>query len=314
MLLIPFIKQFTIKYIGIKYIGIKYISVNYLSVNYLSALKIILLWLYMAASLLISGCSTIHDENSTHATIKDNNHNNAGVNRAGSNKADSNRVDNKAVSNKHIKTQKIIGNSTKENIAKVSNAYIEQAQIKMIGVPLTVIDTYREAVDLLKQKKWQAAQVLFDKVIKQQPHLAGSYVNKAIIAKQQNQLTAADKLVDKALSLNNENPYAHHLKGQLLTKQGQFIKAEQSYLKALTIWPDYGQAQVNLAILLELYRGKLQEAFHYYQRYLAVHDSDRQVQRWLAGLKIKLTRAGIEPIISTDSISKPLVKEDKHAL
>jgi len=301
MLLIPFIKQFTIEYIGIKYI----------SVNYLSVVKIILLWLYMAASLLISGCSTIHDENSTPATIKDNNHNN---HHTGVNRANSNRADNKAGSNKDIKVQKIIGNSTKENITKVSNAYIEQAQIKMIGVPLTVIDTYREAVELLKQKKWQAAQVLFDKVIKQQPHLAGSYVNKAIIAKQHNQLTDAHKFVDKALSLNNENPYAHHLKGQLLTKQGQFIKAEQSYLNALTIWPDYGQAQVNLAILLELYRGKLQEAFHYYQRYLAVHDSDRQVQRWLAGLKIKLTRAGIEPMISTDSISKPLVKEDKHAL
>ena len=61
----------------------------------------------------------------------------------------------------------------------------------------------------------------------------------------------------------------------------------------MTLWPQYPQAQLNLAILLELYRGKLLQARQYYLAYLANKSNDEQAKRWLAGVEIKIQRAGL---------------------
>ena len=70
-------------------------------------------------------------------------------------------------------------------------------------------------------------------------------------------------------------------------------EAENYYRKALDIWPQYPEAQMNLAILLELYRGRFLEARKYYLSYLTQVPEDQQAQRWLAGLDIKIKRAGV---------------------
>ena len=89
------------------------------------------------------------------------------------------------------------------------------------------------------------------------------------------------------------NPYAYQMKGRVARLTGDFEQAEKSYLKALDIWPEYPEAQVNLAILLELYRGRLLDARKYYSSYLELQADDQQVQRWLAGVEIKIKRAGL---------------------
>jgi len=175
------------------------------------------------------------------------------------------------------------------------NQFTAQQSMKISGVPSFVIDAYKKAVSLMEKEDWQGANTLFNQVIAQQPQLSGSYVNKAIIAKNQEQLILAQQYVEQAINANNLNPYAHHLKGQLLKQQGHFKQAEQSYLKALAIWPDYAQVHASMAVLLELYQGRLLDAYNYYSSYLILQPKDKQVQLWLAGLKIKLKRAGLTP-------------------
>lgn len=179
--------------------------------------------------------------------------------------------------------------------SSTTNKYAEQEATKMIGVPLTVIKKYQSALLFMGDKQWQAATNIFDEIIVQHPELSGSYVNKAIIFQQQNKDTLAFEQVEKAILANDTNPYAHHLKGQLLKEQGKFERAEQSYKKALDIWPNYADAQLNMAILLELYRGKLQRAYAFYQSYLTLQPDDEKVKRWLAALNIKLKREGLTP-------------------
>nr|WP_252730686.1 tetratricopeptide repeat protein [Colwellia sp. E2M01] len=150
----------------------------------------------------------------------------------------------------------------------------------------------------MKNKKWQQANALFDTVIFNQPNLSGSYVNKAIIAQQQGDLAAAQTLLNTAIGINKLNLHAHHLQGQIYREQGKFVEAEQSYLAALDIWPDFSDAQLSMAILLELYRGRLIEAHGYYTSYLLLNSDDEEVKRWQAGLEIKITRAGLEvPVV-----------------
>ncbi|MCW8831813.1 MAG: hypothetical protein OQK09_13470 [Colwellia sp.] len=181
----------------------------------------------------------------------------------------------------------------------VKNTYLEQEALRMSGVPEEVIATYQQALVLMAQQKWQAAIELFDQVIAKQANLSGSYVNKALILrelhKQQQETKNSDyeQWIDKAISVNPLNLNAHYLKGQILQERGQFAQAEKSYATALSIWPNYTQAQLSMAVLLELYRGKLLDAYQYYSAYLTLEAEDKQVQRWQAALAIKIKRAGL---------------------
>jgi len=194
-------------------------------------------------------------------------------------------------------------NRKMQPLLDTKNAYLEQEKRLMSEVPNDVIITYQQALLLMGQHEWQAASVLFDHVIAKQPNLSGSYVNQALIltelsklqkqAKRTEQLNAAELWIDKAISVNSLNPYAQYAKGKTLQDKGLFEQAEQRYAEALSIWPNYAQAQLNMAILLELYRGKLLEAYPYYTAYLQQNMDDKQVQRWQAALEIKIKRAGL---------------------
>jgi tetratricopeptide (TPR) repeat protein len=211
-----------------------------------------------------------------------------------------------------------------DNLTNNKNSYLAQQANLIAGLPLDIMATFEQALALMQQQKWQLAYKQFDQVIKQYPQLSASYVNQAIIltkapklltvennkpAKLNGQTIEAriEKLVDKAIEVNSSNPYAHHFKGQIQQQQGLFTQAEQSYAKALVIWPNYREAQLSMAILLELYRGKLQEAYQYYSTYINSFASlpkteqesqenikkKTQAQRWLQAVAIKIKRAGL---------------------
>ncbi|MGI2171701.1 tetratricopeptide repeat protein [Shewanella sp. MF05960] len=173
------------------------------------------------------------------------------------------------------------------------NAYLEQAPQRLAEVPAAVLAQYQQAINAMKNQQWQSANSLFDDVIAAQPQLSGAYVNKALIAINQQAFAQADTLLEQAIKANSNNPYAHQIKANLARKNGQYAQAEQGYISALTLWPQYPQAQLNLAILLELYRGKLLQARQFYLAYLANQPDDEQAKRWLAGVEIKIKRAGL---------------------
>jgi tetratricopeptide (TPR) repeat protein len=179
------------------------------------------------------------------------------------------------------------------NRVPAKNLFLQQQLDSPVIIAEAVEKDYQQALTLMKESKWQQAQTIFEQVILAQPNLSGSYVNKAIIAKHHNKLDEAQSLLTKAIEVNSLNLYAHHLQGQVYRLQGSFEKSEQSYLAALTIWPDFPEAHASMAILLELYRGRLLEAYRYYRSYLMLKPDDKEVQRWLAGLEIKIKRAGL---------------------
>ena len=165
------------------------------------------------------------------------------------------------------------------------------AQVKL-STPEHIITLYQRALVAMKAQQWQQAEQLFAQVITHNPELSGSYLNQAIIAQKQQQLGLAQEKINQALKVNPINPYAHNLNGVLARQSGDFNLAEKSYLMALNSLPDYGDAHLNLAILAELYQGKLALAKQHYQLYLLIHQEDKQVQGWLAGLSLKLAQTG----------------------
>ncbi|MGB1262028.1 MAG: tetratricopeptide repeat protein [Cognaticolwellia sp.] len=171
-----------------------------------------------------------------------------------------------------------------------SSEYLRAQQQAKLAIPDDVKALYQSAVALMKQQNWPEAREKFSQVAKLQPELAGSYVNLALIAQKTQQLPLAKKHLERALQVNALNPYAHNLMGLLARQQGDFDLAEKSYLAALKSLPNFADAHLNLAILAELYRGKFALAREHYQAYLMLNPEDKQVQRWLAGLSLKLAQ------------------------
>lgn len=220
--------------------------------------------------------------------------------------------DNDSVAEKNIENEDAENNAVTLERQPAINLYTQQQATKSISVSDDVRKTYQQALLLMKKKQWQQAQVQLDKVITQQPLLSGSYVNKAIIMKNQGDLIRAQVLLNKAISVNQLNLYAHYLQGQVYRLQGEFDKAEQSYLTAIAIWPDFAEAYASMAVLLELYRGRLVEAYKYYAAYLVLKPNDEEVKRWQAGLAIKIKRARLEiPTIKLASFQQSLVDKSK---
>ena len=176
-------------------------------------------------------------------------------------------------------------------IIENKNLYLAQESQLTANISKDIMAKYKQALAAMDKKEWPLANELFDQVIYSQPKLSGTYVNKALIAMAENKMIIAQFQIDKAIKANNINPYAYNIKGQLSRLNGDFIKAEQSYNKALSIWPNFAEVHWNLAVLLELYRGRYAEAKVYYLSFLQLRPEDEKVKRSIAGLDIKIARA-----------------------
>ena len=205
----------------------------------------------------------------------------------------------------HSKTSENITTSKfKKPMLSGQSTYLEQEELLMTDVPLSVIETYNQAILLMQQKKWQKALYLLDEVIEKHDNLSGSYINKALIFNklsleqtevkvQLKHFNKSKSLINKAIKVNPFNPYAQYVRGQIFASNGQFQHAEESYAAALSIWPNYPKAQLSMAVLLELFRGKLIEAYQHYSAYLLIESDDKKVKQWHAALAIKIKRSGL---------------------
>ena len=103
-------------------------------------------------------------------------------------------------------------------------------------------------------------------------------------------LQAAENSLTDALIIDPEHAAALNQLGMLLRRQGKFQEAEAAYLKAVTASPDYALAHYNLGVLNDLYLRQLEDALLHYERYLElVDEEDKQVTRWIADLKRRIT-------------------------
>lgn len=95
----------------------------------------------------------------------------------------------------------------------------------------------------------------------------------------------------------NNTMFSVHIYNQLgliERQQGQFDQAESYYRQALVLDSDNPATLKNLAILLDLYRGKLAEALVLYERYQSIvndvdsDSADPRIKDWIYDLKNRL--------------------------
>ncbi|EKF75144.1 hypothetical protein A11A3_05609 [Alcanivorax hongdengensis A-11-3] len=145
---------------------------------------------------------------------------------------------------------------------------------------------YARAMQTLAGGDADKALVMFQSLASRYPQLSGPQVNIGLIHLQRKEFDQARTALEKALEINEVNPYAHNALGLVLREQGQFQQARQHYERALVLDPQYARAHFNLAVLGELYLQDLNLALTHFRAYQRLQkEEDQNVANWIVDLE-----------------------------
>ena len=157
------------------------------------------------------------------------------------------------------------------------------------SVPDAAAQRFAQAVGAVRTSNWTQAEADLQWLTTAYPTFSGSWLNLATVYIETGRPELAEQAYTRAIAANATNVQAYNLFAVFLREQGRFGEAETIYRKALSIWPDHPDSHKNLAILYDLYMGRLSDAAEHYHRYLELTgDSDQQVQGWLIDLERRL--------------------------
>ncbi len=161
--------------------------------------------------------------------------------------------------------------------------------VEVHEVPPKALTLYEQAVSSMAAGNTVDAELRFKEFLLQYPDYPGAHVNLAIIFMDRGDLQAAENSLTDALIIDPGHPVALNQLGMLQRKQGKFLEAESAYLRAVTANPDYALAHYNLGVLNDLYLRRLDDALMHYERYQELAGEDKQVTRWIADLKRRIS-------------------------
>lgn len=152
---------------------------------------------------------------------------------------------------------------------------------------------FAKAVSAMQDGKDKQATDLFTEIAKQDPQLASPHTNLGILLYREGRLPEAETAFKEALQRSDKDYVAANYLGMIYRIQGRFAEAQAAYEQALAAKPDYAYAHLNMAILYDLYMGKLDQALDHYQQYQqSVSDADPRLAGWLADLQQRMKNTG----------------------
>ena len=116
--------------------------------------------------------------------------------------------------------------------------------------------------------------------------LSGPYLMKAKIALRKDDKDKAIFFYKEALRINPINVNAYIGLAKLQRGMGEYKRAQNTYVQALSVWKDFPEAHANLAILYDIYLNiplaaqQHMEAYHF-----LTQGSDKQSGQWLSEIQ-----------------------------
>ncbi|MGB5250434.1 MAG: tetratricopeptide repeat protein [Gammaproteobacteria bacterium] len=147
---------------------------------------------------------------------------------------------------------------------------------------------YQQALDAIRDGDVAGAEISLQALIGDYPELDGPRMNLAILFADSGRNAEALVLVEEVLAHDPADAVAWNQLGILARRTGEFQTAEEAYIEALELSPDYGLAHRNLGVLLDLYMGQPEQALIHYERYLEISGPDPEVARWVTELEMRL--------------------------
>lgn len=146
--------------------------------------------------------------------------------------------------------------------------------------------TYQAALQALRGGRHAEAERTLRALAQALPSLAGVHANLGLALRGLGKNADSLAALQRAATLSPGNAQIHNELGIAYRLSGRFAPARQAYEQALALQPNYAAAQLNLAILLDLYLGDSTAAMSYYERYQAlVPGGDAAVGKWMVDLK-----------------------------
>ncbi len=187
----------------------------------------------------------------------------------------------------------LLGGCSASSLMQVAGSAADSTQVQ---APARVQRDYRKAVSALQAGDYAQAEAALQSFVAEYPGYANAYVNLAIVVAKRGDSEAAVRLLQHAIEVDAGNVYALNRLGLIRRQQGEFAAAEQAWLEATRVNPDYPNAWYNLGVLYDLYLQDLDAAVNHYQRYYdlaAAADSAGEtetagVQRWIADLQRRI--------------------------
>ena len=133
----------------------------------------------------------------------------------------------------------------------------------------------REVLELWKSQQSHSAAVEILTDLEEQ-----ELTNRALLAYEEGNLTAAAQLCREIISAKPENSEALHLLGAIAHINGNVDESVDYFRQVLQLQPDYVEAHCNLGLVFRQ-AGKLTEAIGHYQQALALKPEDPGIHRSL---------------------------------
>jgi tetratricopeptide (TPR) repeat protein len=135
---------------------------------------------------------------------------------------------------------------------------------------------------LIRQKQFDAATPLLEKVLKAQPTNSMAFYNQGIILQLRKQFDAAASAYEQAVRFDPDNAKAFNNLGMLKAQQGSLEEAADCFRHSLRSAPDYAPAHRNLATILQL-QGRIEDAVTHCRAALRLDPDDADTSWQLAG-------------------------------
>lgn len=155
---------------------------------------------------------------------------------------------------------------------------------------------FNEALELMKQKKAPEAEAAFLALTKDFPDFSGPATNLGILFAKSNRRNEAIAAFTRAATLNGQNASAFNWLGIVNKEAGNYVRAKESYEKAISVKPDYAAAHLNLGLLLENQLKQPNEAVAHYREYYRISGGkDLRVLPWIAEIEARQPPAAAAP-------------------
>jgi lipoprotein NlpI len=165
----------------------------------------------------------------------------------------------------------------------------DPSQVKPDAIQAELNNRFERALTHQNKGEYNQAAVIYKSLLAEDDRLLSPSVNLGIIAVNNAELNAAKEYFERVVELDPSHKLSLNYLGYIARDSGEFDLAEVYYRKILVLDPNDPLAIRNLGILLDLYRGRLEEALVLYEQYQSLQaEPDPQVKDWIFDTKSRL--------------------------
>ncbi len=154
---------------------------------------------------------------------------------------------------------------------------------------LNIKTELQEALRLHQAANLDAAAILYNKILKMQPHNIDAISLLGTLYLQTGNFDESRVLLKKSLTLDPDNPITHNNLGSALQTSGKFNDAITSYKQSIALNPNYDEAYYNLGNVYQAV-SQLEDAIASYRQAIALNPNDADTHCNLANVLRKINR------------------------